>query len=129
MAHHRVFGYEPGMPSKTKQEFKQECNINHIVELYKKGAPLPLQITAGQFSDVSELGDYKTALDTVMEAERVFKTLPLVIKQAVNNTAAGFIDYVNDPSNKDQLVDWGLIAGPEVPEVAVETATETPSEG
>lgn len=109
----RVYGYEEGMPSKTKQEFKDECDVNTIVDMYVRGAPLPVQITKGQFVDVSELGDYKTAIDTVMQAEEVFNKMPKAIKEAVGNSVAGFLDFVNDPENEDQLVELGLVAAEE----------------
>jgi len=114
----RVFGYDGNSAANiavTKQEFKKECNINVIVALFKRGAPLPIQIEAGQFVDVSELGDYKTALEQVMEAEVVWNTLPLIVKDGVGGDVAGFLDYVNDPQNAEQLVEWGLVAGPEIP--------------
>jgi len=124
----RYFSYEAGMPSRTKQEFRDECDVNRIVASFKRGAPLPVQIHEGQFVDVSELGDYKTALETIMEAERVFNTLPMVVKDRVDNSPAGFLDFVNDPENADELVDLGLVPAPErppepeVPAEAVETA-------
>ena len=121
MDRERVYGYD-GRNAEvvTKQEFKDECNVNVIVEAYKKGAPLGVTIHDGQFADVSELGDYKTAVDTVLEAEAIFKKLPMTIKSVVKDPA-GFVDFVNDPENKDQLVKWGLVPGPE-PAAAVETA-------
>ncbi len=115
-ARQRVFAYEEGMPSKTKQEFKDESDVNVIVDMYTRGAPLPVQITPGQFLDVSELGDYRTALDTIMEAEEVFKKMPKAVKDAVGNSVAGFLDFVNDPENTDQLVDLGLIPKDELAE-------------
>jgi len=102
------------MPRRTKQEFKGECDVNRIVDLFRKGAPLPVQIHQGQFADVSELGDYKTALDTVMEAEAVFKTLPMAVKERCDNSVAGFLDFVNDPDNAEDLIELGLVAKPEV---------------
>ncbi len=122
----RVFGYLPDdEPQKAKQEFKEECDVNTIVDMYKRGAPLPVQIRPGQFADVSDLGDYKTALETVMEAEEVWNTLPLAVKEAAGGTAAGFVDFVNDPANADQLIELGLVPGPE-PVEAVETAENVP---
>jgi len=105
-------GYDIEMPSKAKQEFQAECNVNTIVELFMKGAPLPVQVHEGQFVDVSELGDYKTALETVMEAEQVFKTLPMAVKKRCENSVAGFLDFVNDPENKDEMIELGLLEPP-----------------
>ena len=122
MAHNRVYGYEPGMPSRAKQEFKGESDVNNIVAMYKKGSPLPLQIRQGQFADVTQLGDYKTAVDALLEAEQVWATLPQTVKTAAGGTVASFLDFVNDPANADQLIELGLVAGPDVPAEAVVTA-------
>ncbi len=122
----RVFTYEVGMPSRTKQEFKDECDVNLIVDAFTRGAPLPVQIHQGQFVDVSELGDYKTAVDTLMAADDVFAKLPGAVKDAVGNSPAGFLDFVNDPENADEMVQLGLVAPP--PKEAAETPADEPPE-
>ena len=71
----------------AKQEFKDECDVNTIVDMYKKGAPLPVQVQPGQFIDVSELGDYKTAVEQVMEAEKVWNTVSREAREATGGDA------------------------------------------
>lgn len=130
----RFFCYEAGEPSLTKQEFGRDCDINNIVAMYKKGRPMPFTVTPGMFADVSEMGDYKTAVDVLMEAEILWRRLPLEVRQKAGGSPAAFLDYVNDPENAESLVDMGLVtAAPEAkvsqpPKAEKKVVTEKVSE-
>lgn len=108
----RVYGYEPNdKPNPTKQEFKHECDVNVIVARFQKTGIAPPAVGIENYLDVSEMTDYKQAVDMLMAAEDDFKKLPMKIKEEVGNTAQGLLDYVADENNKQQLIDWGLLEG------------------
>ena len=65
-------------PSRTKQAFKQECDINHIMKKFKKvaGSEFLNQYQGylgGQFGDFSEVVDYRTALDQINRSKAVLR--------------------------------------------------------
>lgn len=123
----RVFAYDGEQhPSMAKQEFKSECDVNKIVQLYRQGSPMPVQVRSGQFADVSEMPDYKTAVETVMEAEEIFGKMSMDVKNACGNTVAGFLDWVQDPDNKDQLIELGLMPAETAPPEAAPAGVAAP---
>ena len=71
-------------PSRTKQCFKDECDINNILKKYKNvmGVEYLSQFNTfagGQFGDFSGIQDYRSALDKVNQAKSFFDSLPAFI--------------------------------------------------
>lgn len=99
--------------SRTKQCFKDECDINKIVARYKKqtGIDLAEQLadyTKGSYGDFSDVVDYHTALDRIMQAEANFEALPAVLRKQFNNDPGYFVDFMTNPENADEIVKMGL---------------------
>nr|QJB20007.1 MAG: internal scaffolding protein [Microvirus sp.] len=117
---------------RTKQSFKQECDVNQIMKRFKRanaGASFLDRYQgylSGQFGDFSNVVDYRTALDQVRQANDVFDRLPAIVRKRFGNDAAAFLDFVHDPSNQGEMVKMGLAnAKPEVKKEA-EKAPEKP---
>ena len=105
-------------PSRTKQAFKQECDINHIMKKFKKvaGSEFLNQYQGylgGQFGDFSEVVDYRTALDQINRSKAVFEALPSVLRKRFDNDPAKFLDFVQDSNNSKELVEMGLAVSKE----------------
>lgn len=101
------------LPSRTKQAFKQECDINHIMARFKRvqGAEFLTQYNGyvgGQFGDFSQIPDYRTALEQVRAAEGVFGALPAIVRKRFGNDPAEFLDFCQNPENESELVRLGL---------------------
>lgn len=84
-----------GEPSRTKQEFKKEVNINTIIERMRKGIQPPPWMTAA----TPRYGDFTNMPTTFMEAhamvekaEEAFRSLPLDFRRALDH----------DPRNLDK---------------------------
>lgn len=104
-------------PSRTKQAFKDECDINKIMQRFKKvqGVDYLTQYNAvagGQFGDFSNVTDYRTAIDQVRVAQGVFDQLPSAVRYRFQNDPALFLDFVDNPANKQEMIDMGLIDKP-----------------
>lgn len=115
-------------PSLTRQEFKDECDINNIVKNFKKelGADYLSKVQGfqgGHFGDFSNVADYRTALDQINAVKGVFDALPAVVRKRFDNDPAVFLDFCGNVQNRDQLVEMGLIE-PVVQAQAVEPKTE-----
>lgn len=100
-------------PSLTKQEFKNECDINVIMKKFKKicGADFLNRyngVVGGQFGDFSEVPDFRTARDQVNRMEEVFMALPAKVRSRFSNDPAELLDFVNDPNNLDEARALGL---------------------
>lgn len=100
----------------TKQAFKDECNINKIIAKYQKtGAITHLNKNAPQYGYATSL-DFREALEVVKEGQRLFDELPANIRKICDHDPAKFLEFVQDPKNKDQLVELGLATSKKPPE-------------
>lgn len=94
----------------TKQCFKEESDINTIMARYQSTGEIPvLNRVAPQYLDVSEGFDFRTMSDKVLEAKDLFMQLPSVLRNRFSNDPALFLEYVQNPQNRSEMVDLGLI--------------------
>lgn len=117
-----------GDPSRTKQSFAQECDINHIVARFEKtGVVTHLNRVQGTYADVSEMGSYREALDIVRAVQNDFSKLPSAVREQFGNDPASFIDRLQSmsPQEVQELIYGPLraedpVPAPEVPPTAPE---------
>lgn len=101
----------PPLPSMTKQSFKEECDINNIIKQYKMTGMvnhISGQAQKGVYTDLPDPMEFQEALHLVEVAEASFATLPSKVRERFQNNPAGFLAFVQDPANKDELVKLGL---------------------
>lgn len=95
--------------SRTKQSFKDECDINNILESYNRTGRLPDLIKENpQFGDFSDPLTYQDALNTVLMAETQFNALDSDIRERFSNDPIKFLDFTSDPKNLPEMVTLGL---------------------
>jgi len=106
-------------PSKAKQSFKDECNINRIMASYEKTGLLNhVNRHQGDYGDFVGYDDYHASLNQIREAQDMFEQIPSAIRAKFSNDPANFLRFVQDPKNSDELVKMGL---------ASEKATDPPT--
>lgn len=99
---------------RTKQSFKQECDVNFVIQRYKNTGVLPrLTALKAMYGDVTEV-DFQRAQDVVLRAEDAFAQLPSKLRQRFKNDPAEFLAFVGDSRNVDELVDLGICSRREV---------------
>lgn len=81
-------------PSLAIQSAKDETDVNRIVARFEKTGLLPQVDVIGDYLDVSEAGDYRSALDRIRDVDRVFQQLPAAARAKFDNDPALFIDQV-----------------------------------
>lgn len=106
---------------KTRQEFRDESDINFLMKRYentgippwKDGAPPP------QYLDVSVVPDFQSAMNAVIDAENAFMSLPATVRKEFDNDPVRFVEFASevneDGSSKNiaELRKWGLAPPPE----------------
>lgn len=102
--------------SKAQQNLKDRTDINNIMAKYNKTGLIdwvkdPLKADYGDFSEVT---DYQTALHQVMEAQEAFMTLSAKVRNRFSNDPAKFLQFMADPTNKDEAIALGLLPKPDV---------------
>lgn len=117
--------------SKTRQADLDSSDINKIVKRFERDGVMPLTGREGIYMDVSEIGDYRSALEQVRKAEEYFETLPAESRAMFSNDPAEFLDKVNDPSQLELLVKAGVVPAGEVrvPEPPVAGGSKEPTGG
>lgn len=96
----------------TQQQFKNECDINYIVNRYlQTGYVNPMLVKNGQpvFGDVSTIGGYKESLDKIQEADSMFMQLPAKIRDRFQHDPLKLLEFVANNDNYDEAVSLGLV--------------------
>lgn len=111
-------------PSRTKQEFKDECDLGLIIKKFGKTPEgrKALENASGyaldaRFEDVSAVPDFRTARDLVNAANEKFMALPAILRRRFENDAAQFLDFVQNPENLEEMRTLGLAKPAPVPPV------------
>lgn len=108
-----------GDPTRTSQEFKEECDINTIVERFgiTGELPEPGSVKAPLEGDFVDVHDFQSALNVVRQAEEAFMAMPADVRTEFNNDPGRFMAFVNDPSNLERAVKLGIAVPRETPKV------------
>jgi hypothetical protein len=102
-----------GTESRTKSEFKDECNINNIVRQCIKTGVMPSGTREPMFEDFSNIGSYNDAVTQVAEANSTFEQLPSDIRDRFDNSVQNLMDFIADENNQDEAIELGLAPKPE----------------
>lgn len=84
-------------PSRTKQSFRDECDINKIMERFMKTGNIDLVNQAkGQFADLSLFPEtYHESLNIVTQATQSFSLFPAEFRERFGNDVHIFLDALN----------------------------------
>ena len=94
---------------RTKQSFREECDINGIMARYNRTGLLPRSRLAGCYGDVSALTSYQDGLDLVGRIDDAFNALPAAVRSRFRNDPMSLLSFLSDPSNYHEAVQLGLI--------------------
>lgn len=101
-------------PSMTDQQFKDDCDVNFIVNKFTKTGHLThLAKFQGMYADVSAIPDLAEAMQIVSTAQTAFDTLPAELRSRFGNSPVNMVEFVNDVNNKDEAIKLGLIPQPQ----------------
>lgn len=115
-------------PSRTQQNFRDECDINMIVSRYKKtGLLTHVKYSSGTFEDLTLLPDYKEAMNVIAIGTEAFASVPAKLRARFNNDVGEFLQFVHDPLNEDELVKLGLAKARVVVPPVVPAVRENPA--
>lgn len=103
-------------PGLTKQSFKDDCDINVILDRYIRNETIPSQANGQPFyGDVSEVTGYREALAIIHDATQLFMQYPAKLRERFMNDPAKFVEFMNDESNREEAIRLGLVAVKEEP--------------
>lgn len=110
------------LPSLTRQEFADECDINILMDRYEKtGMISHVNPRNPQYLDLSDVPDLQTAHQVIQNAATEFMALPAKVRREFDNDPMEFVKFAMNPDNIDKMREWGL--APPKPEAAPPPAT------
>lgn len=91
---------------RTKQAYKDECDINKIMARVAKGNTITHLAKHGAvYGDFTDFSTLQDAYAKMQRGVSIFADLPGEVKREFGNDPAAFFSFVNDPTNKDRLGD------------------------
>lgn len=114
-----------GQPEITSQSHKNECDINSIIEKYRKTQLLShVNAYEGNYGDFTDVTDYQSAWNAVRDAGQKFMSLPSTIREQFNNDPQQLLNFVQNKENYEAAVEKGLL--PASPKQKTVLPDETP---
>ncbi len=90
---------------RTKQCHKDECDINKIMARFEvTGTISHVNKYQGVYADFSDF-DFNEQTRRLTAGREVFDALPAEVRREFGQSPAAFFDFVNDPANKDDLLE------------------------
>ena len=103
-------------PSLTQQQFKDESDINTIVDRFMKSGVMPNPVNMPQYMDYEGVFDFQSAMNTVRQADENFMRMDAKIRARFNNSPQEFLEFFGNPENAEEAIRLGLA----VPKAVVE---------
>lgn len=107
-------GIRNSKPSMTQQHFKDDCDVNRILERFLRTGSWTSslnQLPSRQpvFGDFDTNFDFHQAQNTIVDAQRRFMTLPASVRERFHNSPGELISFLDDPANAAEAVKLGLL--------------------
>lgn len=101
-------GTDCGPETRTQQQFKDEVDINTIVERFGVTGETPPQMTFPNEQDFTEAFDFQTSMNVIVQAREAFMTLPAKTRARFQNDPQQFMEFVHNNENADEAIKMGL---------------------
>jgi len=104
------------LPSRAKQSFKDECDINNIMSKYMANGLIDhVNEHQGRYENLPDNVEFHDAMNQIRDAEEAFASLTSAIRRRFNNDPAQFLEFVLNEQNRDEIIALGLGVIPETP--------------
>jgi len=111
--------------SLTQQQFKDESDINTIVDRFMKSGVMPTPTNMPQYMDYEGVFDFQSAMNTVRAADENFMRMDAKIRARFNNSPQEFLEFFANTENTEEAIRLGLAIPQAVAETKVSAAEPT----
>jgi phage internal scaffolding protein len=101
-------------PTMAQQQFREEADINTIMERFGRTGEIIAPVRMPQYGDFTGVNDYHTAMNAVVEAQASFDALPAAVRARFENDPGKFVEFCLDENNREEAVKLGLVSAPAV---------------
>jgi len=112
-------------PSLTQQQFKEEADINTIVDRFMKSGVLPTPASMPQYVDYEGVFDFQSAMNAVRQADENFMRMDAKVRARFNNSPQEFLEFFANPENTEEAIRLGLAVPSAVAELKDSAAEPT----
>lgn len=96
----------------ARQEFKEETDINTLVERFHVTGELPQNVRMPTYGDFTGVFDFQTAMNAIRSAQESFDQMPANVRARFHNDTQEFLEFCSDPENKEEAIKLGLVDKP-----------------
>lgn len=98
----------------TVQADRDSADINRIVDKFEKGQTLTrINSRPPFYGDVSKFSGLADALMKVQETEELFMVFDAKTREKFDNDPVKFIEFLENPANRDEAIEMGIIKAPQ----------------
>jgi len=113
---------------RTKQQFKDECDVNLLMARYLKTGILDgSDPSSARYMDVSAPFSFHEAMNFVAEAQGQFYDLPATIRTRFGNDPGELLAFLDNPYNRQEAIALGLVRDPNVQAPTVPFGSSKPA--
>lgn len=97
-------------PSMTEQAHKDDCDIQKILKKYAQtGVITHNNAVQGTYQDFPSGMDFQSAQNIIAEGKSLFETVPARIRADFDNDPAKFLEFTQNPDNRDAMDAYGFL--------------------
>lgn len=93
----------------TEQSHSKHCNIGNILNKYKKTGMLThVNSMQGRYEDFPNSVDFHAMQNVIANAKSMFESIPSHIRSMFDNDPSKFLDFAQNPENREEMLDLGF---------------------
>ena len=96
-------------PSLAQQQFKDDVDINVMLERFKVTGVMPQNVILPTYGDFRGVTDYRSAVDAIRKADNAFMDLPANLRAKFDNDPQKLLVFLSDEKNRDEAAKLGLV--------------------
>ena len=94
---------------RTEEAHAEDTEIHNIIaRYYKTGVLAHNQVHEGTYGEYPAPDRFHTAMNIIADANSMFESLPSQLRLDMNNDPVVFLEFMQDPANKDAIEAYGL---------------------
>lgn len=122
-------GFACAGESLTQQQFRDETDINKIVERAVRtgNAELFTSTERAEFYDSSNFVDYQTSLGIIADVKDDFDSLPARTRRQFDDNPDNYVAFMINPRNAQKAIEMGLLPTSVVNQPPAGSKTDAPA--
>lgn len=101
--------YDPE-EGRTKQQFRDEVNINTIMKRYRHSGIIPeTRSEPGHYGDFSNIAGYDEAIEAVNNANAAFAELPSDVRTRFGNDPQELMNFMAEDGHEEEARELGIL--------------------